>query len=335
MSTADAYLQQVMAERHIPGLSIRIERAGALLYEGAHGHANLEHHVALTPDSVFEIASITKLFTAQLVLDLVMRGLLTLDTALAEVLPDLPTAWAGVTVRHCLMHQSGLPSYTDNETYWTLTRRNKSHTEMIDLVREKPLMFAPSTQYHYDNTGFYLLGMLIERISGAPYADMLTERIFAPLGMAHSRANDYAALVIGRVQGYEYRDGVLRNKPFYSTSNTFSAGVVLSTVRDLSAWVRAVQNDAVLNADLRRQWWTLNPSQAGNENNGGFGVGLAWFRVQSARGAFWGHNGGIAGFASALMHFPDESLTVALLCNAGHVDAPHLIALDVLDSLAV
>jgi len=335
MLTIDAYCQQVMAERNIPGLAIRIERAGRLLYEGAHGHANLEHRVALTPDSVFEIASITKLFTTQLVLDLVMRGLLTLDTGLAEVLPDLPTAWAGVTVRHCLMHQSGLPSYTDTDAYWTLTRRDKSHAEVIDLVRDKLLMFKPRTQYHYDNTGFYLLGTLIERISGAPYADVLAERIFAPLGMTRTRANDDSAVVTGRVQGYEFRDGVMRNKPFYSTSNTFSAGVVLSTVRDLAAWVRAAHTDAVLNADLRRQWWTLNPSQAGNENNSGFGVGLGWFRVQSTRGAFWGHNGGVAGFASALMHFPDDALTVALLCNAGHVGDPHVLALGALETLHV
>jgi len=168
-----------MAEQHIPGLALILQSGERRLYEGYHGFANLEHRVPVTSESVFEIASVTKLFTTQIILQMAQRGQLDLDSTLIDHLPEIiPTAWSAVTVRHVLTHQSGIPDYTNPPEYWALTRRNKTHTEVLALVNDKPLKFTPGTRNSYDNTGFYLLGLLIETICAEPYADVLQRVIF-------------------------------------------------------------------------------------------------------------------------------------------------------------
>ncbi|MBC8098799.1 MAG: beta-lactamase family protein, partial [Armatimonadetes bacterium] len=322
--------------QHIPGVALAIQQRDKLIYAGYHGFANLEHRVPVTPDTAFEIASVTKLFTAQAVLHLVQTGRLTLDTRLADVLPDLPSAWNMVTVKHCLSHQSGIPSYTEAPNYWQLAGRDKTHAEVLALVDALPLKFTPGDRYAYDNTGFYLLGLLIERITGEPYADYLQRVIFAPLAMTQTQCNDYGVLIPHRAQGYVRDDnGALRNKAFYSLSNTFSAGALVSTIPDLLIWRAALFNDTILNAELRRLWWTPHPSVAGNERDWHFTVGVSWFMVDSPLGQFVGHNGGIQGFASSLMYFPAADLTALVLCNAGHITEPHSLAFEVIRTLGL
>jgi CubicO group peptidase (beta-lactamase class C family) len=326
---------RLIDEQHIPGLSLIVQRgAQDTLVELYHGMANLEHKVPVTADTLFEIASVTKLFTAQAVLKLAQDGRIRLDNPISHYLDQLPAAWQPVTIRHCLAHQSGLPSYTDPDAYWSQTRRDKTHVEVLDLVREKPLMFAPGGRYHYDNTGFYLLGLLIETVSGESYADYVARVIFKPLGMTGTQANDYARIIPNRADGYKFRDGALYNKQFYSTSNTFSAGILLSNPRDLLRWRRSLFNDQILNADYRRVWWTPHPSHAGNERGLGFSVGLGWFLVDSPAGTFAGHNGGIEGFAASFMYLFDHDLTVIALCSAGHVNEPHRLCFAALHDLA-
>ncbi|MBC8098644.1 MAG: beta-lactamase family protein [Armatimonadetes bacterium] len=329
----DARLQTLMSAQHIPGVALAIQQGDKLVYAGYHGFANLEHRVPVTADTVFEIASVTKLFTAQAVLQLVQTGRLTLDTRLADVLPDLPSAWHMVTVKHCLTHQSGIPNYTASTTYWDTMRHDKTHREVLALVDALPLNFTPGDRHAYDNTGFYLLGLLIERISGERYGAHLQRVIFAPLGMTQTQCNDYDVLLPHRAQGYVVEDGVLRNKAFYSISNTFSAGALVSTVPELLMWRASLFNDSILNADLRRLWWTPHPSPAGNERDWHFTLGLGWFILDSPLGQFVGHNGGIQGFASAFIHFPAADLTAIVLCNAGNINEPHTLAFEVISAL--
>jgi len=166
----DTVIQHLMAEQNIPGVALIVESETTRLYEGYHGFANLEHRVPVMPETVFELASVTKLFTTQLILHLVQGGQLDLDARLIDHLPEfVPTAWAAVTVRHVLSHQSGIPDYTSPPEYWTLTRRDKTHAEVLALVNTLPLKFTPCTRNSYDNTGFYLLGLLIESFCGQPY----------------------------------------------------------------------------------------------------------------------------------------------------------------------
>ena len=330
--SAELVIERIMAEQRIPGLAIGVQRGGEMLYEGYHGFANFEHRVPIIPETVFEIASVTKLFTAQTILHFAQHGRLSLDGLLTQHLPDLPDTWGGVTIRHCLMHQSGIPNYTSQEGYWSLTRRDKIHAEILALVDPLPVSFQPGERYGYDNTGFYLLGMVIEAVSGESYGDTLKRVIFDPLSMAATQANDYDRIIPHRAQGYvrpEAGDGVL-NKPFYSTSNTFSAGILLSTVRDLLKWKVSLFDDSILNAEYRKLWWTPHPSKAANERAEHFSVGLGWFFVDSPLGLFHGHNGGITGFVSSFVYFPDTDVTAVVLCNSSVVAAPHEIAFDVI-----
>jgi CubicO group peptidase (beta-lactamase class C family) len=320
-------LHEAMTAQHIPALSVRVLRGSEVLESHDLGLIDLEHQTPNTPAAVFEIASVTKLFTTQVVLRLAQDGALDLDAPLIGALPDLvPSAWQAVTARHVLMHQSGLPSYTEPAAYWATTQHDKTPAEVLALVADQPLRFEPTTRYAYDNTGFYLLGLLIERVTGQTYADQLQRVIFAPLGMTSTRANDYAALIPQRARGYNVREGVLVNKPYYSPSNTFSAGCVVSTADDLVRWRRSLFDDSVLGGAMRRAWWSLNPSGEGNEGKGGFTLGLGWFSVTTPLGQMWGHNGGIQGFASAWMYFPEGDITAVVLCNSGAVDAPHTLA---------
>lgn len=195
------------------------------------------------------------------------------------------------------------------------------------------MSFAAGTRHSYDNTGFYLLGMVIEAVTQKRYADYLSEIIFAPLGMHSTRGNDYDQIIAHRAQGYNYRDGVFYNKGFYDISNTFSAGAILSTVVDLLKWQACLFDDRILNTEYRKQWWTPQLSEAGNEKNDHYTVGLGWFMVESALGTFLGHNGGITGFASAFLYLPDTQTTGIVLCNTNHIENPHQIALDVIAQL--
>lgn len=324
-------IQQIMTDHHIPGLALGI-RCGSEQLAWYEGCSNLEHGVSVTEKTVFEIASVTKLFTAQAILMLAQAEQIRLDDPLANYLA-LPDAWQAVTVRHVLSHQSGLPSYTDVSHYWDITREAKSHSQILDLVRDLPLAFAPGSRHAYDNTGFYLLGLLIEAVSGQAYGDYLGTRIFAPLGMNQTQTNAYDRIIPHRAQGYQYREGSFSNKAFYDTSNTFSAGNLLSTVQDLLAWSSSLFNDSILNELYRRLWWAPHPSQAGNEQEHQYTMGLGWFIVDTEAGQIYGHNGSIAGFASALLYAPALNSTAVVLCNAGHIHTPHQIALRALQTL--
>lgn len=322
-----------MKERHLPGLAIAVQQGDTLLHEGYYGYANLEHQVEVNAQTVFEIASVTKLFTAQAILRLAQNEQLKLTDPIAQYVPDLPETWQAVTVQHCLAHQSGIPNYTSIDRYWELQRVDKSHHQVLDLVRNLPLNFAPGTRHSYDNTGFYLLGMVIESVTHKPYADYLKELIFTPLGMTSTQGNNYDQIIPHRAQGYNYRDGVFYNKGFYDISNTFSAGVLLSTVRDLLRWKSTLFDDRILNAEYRKLWWTQHLSAEANEKAYHYTLGLGWFAVESPLGTFWGHNGGITGFASAFLYLPETRTTGIVLCNSNAIENPHQIALDVITQL--
>ena len=331
----DELIQKAMAEQHIPGLAVGIQRGVDVLYEGYHGFANLEHNVPVREDTVFEIASVTKLFTAQAIMRLAQDDKLRLDDSIKRYLPDMPEAWSAVTIRHCLAHQSGIPSYTAVKCYWEITRWSKTPAEVIDLVRDMPLKFEPGTRNAYDNTGFYLLGLVIEAVTQQRYGDYLRTLIFEPLGMSHAQENRYDTVIPHRAQGYIYKDDRMVNKDFYDTSNTFSGGILLSSVNDLLRWRNSMFNDTILNEASRELWWTLHPSQSGNEREFGYTVALGWFLVDSEAGQFWGHNGSIQGFVSSFMYFPNTDITAVVLCNAGHVGEPHKIGFEMMRALGV
>jgi len=313
----------------LPGLAVAAASGGDVVFAGAWGEADLENHVTLATDAVFEIASVTKLFTAEAVMLLVQDGALALERTLGDLLPDAPEAWRAVRIESILAHQSGLPSYTEADGYWRGAALDRGVDGILELVSGLPLQFEPGERFAYDNTGFYLLGLVIERVSGRSYGAFLAERIFGPLDMGVTRVNDYGALVPCRVRGYS-RDGArVVNKPPYSTSNTFSAGVLLASAGDLARFGAAVQSGTLLDPQLRRMMRTPRPTRLGNELSGGFRVGLGWFLMDDGDRRFEGHGGGIVGFRSCLIRRPEEGVCVVALANADWWREPESLALEV------
>lgn len=333
MNTRETAVHQIihaaMESQHIPGLALGILVQGKPVLLQGYGAANLEHQIPVTPDTVFAIASITKLFTATAVMILVQDGKLALSDRLSQHLPDLPAAWQNVTIQHVLTHSSGIKNYTSVPAYWETTRLDISRTAILDLVRGEPLQFPSGQRYSYDNTGFYLLGLLLEQTTGKSYDRLLRDLIFTPLHMADTHANDPYAVVPRRAAGYSLQDGEIRNAAYYSPSGTFSAGVLLSTINDMAKWDAALYTEALLPTAVLQHMWTPHPSESKNERKFNFFLGLGWFLVDHENTFFAGHGGGMVGFASNYLRFLREGVSVILFCNRDEVPEPHKLALAV------
>ncbi len=194
----DDYVLGVIQKRHIPGVSVAIVKNGKLLQAKGYGLANVELSVPATEKTVYQLASVTKQFTATAIMMLVEQGKLGLGDKISKHLPDLPAAWKEVTIRHLLNHTSGIKSYTSVKDFFKTARKDYTHREILDLVAKDPLEFAPGEKWRYCNTGYFLLGMIIEKVSGKTYGEFLDERIFKPLGMTQTRVNDLHAIIPNR-----------------------------------------------------------------------------------------------------------------------------------------
>lgn len=331
----DEYIQNVMTENQIPGMSVAVVKEGKLLLVKGYGTANLEQNVPATEKTVYEVASVGKTFTASVVMMLVEERVIELDRAVAEYLDNLPQAWHSVTVRHILSHQSGLPSYTEVDNYWTdVIRYRLSQTEIIDLVRDLPLMFEPGEYSSYDNTGYYLLGMMLQQITGKSYADLMQERLFKPLNMTATRMNNPNEIVPHRSSGYHLHKDKLINKPYYSPSVTFSAGGQLSSIEDMVKYERELCNPTLLQQSTLDLMWTHHPPSSRKiwqpERYAGYlRAGLGWFMPDYQNKRVVAHNGSIVGFASNITRFLDDRLTVILLCNLDKIIRPDAIAKEI------
>jgi CubicO group peptidase (beta-lactamase class C family) len=185
----DDYLRSEMAKRHIPGLSVAVVRDARTVTIRNYGFSNIELGVPVTSESVFKLASVTKPFTATAVMMLVEEGKISLDEPIARYVPELPFHWRAATVRQILSHTSGIADYlrAPRWSWQSSWRLNLTPREVVQFASESPLDFGPGTQIRYSNTGYYLLGLLIERVSGKPYEQFLRERIFQPLQMTSTR----------------------------------------------------------------------------------------------------------------------------------------------------
>jgi D-alanyl-D-alanine carboxypeptidase len=315
----DAYVQRVMAKRHIPGASVAVVKDGKVVLAKGYGLASVELGVPATADTVYQLASVTKTFTATAIMLLARDGKLSLDDKITERLPDLPEAWKGVTVRHLLSHTSGIKSYTSVKDFHKSTRKDFAPHEILGLVAKEPLEFRPGEKWDYSNTGYFLLGMLIEKTAGKPYGEFMAERVFQPLEMTRTRANDLRAIVPNRAQGYEWDGKDLRNGEYVSPSQPYAAGMLLSSVNDLVKWDAALSGHTLLDEKSLERMWT--PTRLSDGSEAGYGCGWEISKVNGHRRV--SHGGGIKGFSTEFARFPDDRLTVIVLTNAegGHAGA--------------
>jgi D-alanyl-D-alanine carboxypeptidase len=301
-----------------PGAAVIVVQRGKVLYRGARGLASLELGVPLAPESVFRIGSITKQFTAAAILLLAEEGKLSLADPLTKFLPDYHAQGRLVTLEHLLAHTSGIPSYTDLAEWRALRRNDHSVQQLIDLFQDKPFDFAPGERWRYNNSGYILLGAIIEKVSGQGYADFLCTRILAPLGMKSSSYEDLAQITAGRVAGYSRAGAEWRNADYLSMSHPHAAGALLSTVDDLARWNRAIESGEL----LKPSSWQRSATSFALTDGTLTRYGAGWIVGRVGPVATVEHGGGINGFNAYVLRAPAQGLYVAVLANASPPQTP-------------
>ncbi len=306
----DKFIRAEMENRRIPGLALTIVRDGKTLKTAAYGFANLELKSPTKAETVFEIGSVTKQITAAGILLLQQQGKLSVDDKIATYLQDLPATWTNITLRHLLTHTSGIKSYTGLDGF-ELTKHLKQ-PQFLKALASVPVEFAPGEKWKYCNTGYSLLGYIIENVSGKKYWEFIGENIFGPLQMTSTTNREPSIIIPNRADGYELKKSALINRD-YDLTDIFSAGAIVSTVGDLAKWNAALNSEQLLNASSKSQMWTSGKLNDGKETGYGFG----WHVTPPQPHPNIGHGGSTSGFSATLQRFPEDKLNVIILCNSG------------------
>jgi CubicO group peptidase (beta-lactamase class C family) len=285
--------------------TVLVAQDGKVLLDKGYGFANLEWEVPNTPATKFRLGSITKQFTAASILLLEERGKLKVDDPVKKHMPDAPAAWDKITIFHVLTHTSGIPSFTGFPDYKAHQAQAMTPEKLVEWFRDKPLEFEPGTKWNYSNSGYVLLGYLIEKISGQSYSEFVQQNIFTPLGMKDSGYDSNSAIIAHRAAGYTPDKSGPANAGFVHMSIPFSAGALYSTTEDLLRWEQGLFGGKVLKAESLAKMTTPFKQD--------YAFGLA---VSANNGhKMIAHDGGIEGFNTSLAYYPDDKLVVAVLAN--------------------
>jgi CubicO group peptidase (beta-lactamase class C family) len=311
----DAYLDAaVPADR--PGVTVIVTKGGRTLYAGARGLADVAARAPLTPDSVIRIGSITKQFTAAVILQLMEEGKLSLDDPLTRFFPDYPTPGGTATVRQLLNHTSGIQSYTGIPGWMTEANTGKRHStaEMIATFRDLPSEFAPGARWNYNNSGYVLLGAIIEKVTGKPWYDAVQTRIARPLGLMSIR---YGGGTPDARWAKAYGADASPAQAI-DMSVPHAAGALVGSVRDLASWATALHHGKVLKPASYALMIAPTMLNDGTKNPYGFGVSNGSVRGQ----ATIEHSGGIFGGATDSLYVPSQDVFVAVFANSDRPVAP-------------
>jgi len=304
VSRMDRIIQSHVDSKQFMG-SVLVAQGGKVLLNKGYGSANLEWDIPDSPQTKFRLGSLTKQFTAAAILLLEERGKLRTDDLVTKYLPDAPASWAKITLANLLTHTSGIPNFTSFPDYSTTQATPTTPEQLVARFRDKPLNFQPGEQWEYSNSGYVLLGYLLEKITGQRYQDFVRDNLFAPLGMTESGCDSRAAIILHRASGYSPgADGPV-NAGYIDMSVPFSAGALYSTTEDLWRWEQGLFGGKVLTpASLKKMTTPFKNDYA---------YGLA---VRTAHGyTVIEHGGGIEGFNTQLAYDPDRKLAVIVLGN--------------------
>src|SRR5262245_10538914 len=310
----DQVAQTYVSAKQFMG-SVLVVRGSEVLLNKGYGSANLEWQLPNTPSTKFRLGSVTKQFTAASILLLEERGKLKVEDPVKKYMPDAPDAWAKMTIFHVLTHTAGIPNFTSFPDYPTSEPFATTPEKLIARFRDKPLEFEPGARMNYSNSGYVLLGYLIERISGQSYEKFVQENIFTPLGMKDSGYDSNSAVIARRAAGYAPSPNGPVNAGFIHMSIPFAAGALYSTTEDLLRWEQGLFGGKLLSpASLQKMTTPF-------KNDYAFGL-----TVSTAQGRKRiSHNGGIEGFNTVLNYYPEHKLTIAVLANLNG-QAPEPIA---------
>jgi len=305
----DEYMEAAVRVNGFSG-SILVARDGQPIAGKGYGMANYELDVPNSPQTVFRLGSLTKPFTATAIMMLQERGKLKTGDSICAHLSECPAAWQAVTIHHLLTHTSGIPDYTalpENDKTRALP---VSHVELVARFKDKPLEFAPGQAFKTSNSGYYLLGMIIERAAAMSYEDFLQANLFKPLGMTSTGYDRNSRVIKNRASGYGVLAGILVNAPYTDMSSPFAAGGLYSTVEDLLRWDRALYTDTLVSRQSVEKIFTPFKSEHG----------YGWYnRTKHGRRALE-QNGSLGGFFSAFTRVPDERVTVIVLANTARAN---------------
>jgi CubicO group peptidase (beta-lactamase class C family) len=299
--------------------SVLVARGDNILLDKGYGFANLEWNIPNSPTTKFRLGSLTKQFTAASILLLGERGKLNVNDPVKKYMPDAPAAWDKITIYNLLTHTSGIPDFIGFADYASLEPFATTPEQVVALFRDKPLEFQPGEDWNYSNSGYILLGYLLEKISGEKFERFVQENIFTPLGMADSGYDSNSAVIQNRASGYTPESGGrLVNARYISMTIPFAAGGLYSTTEDLLRWEQGLLGDKLLSAASLKQM--LTPFK----NDYAFGLVV---RMENGHQVI-DHGGRIPGFDTALVYYPEDKLTVIVLGNTDADLAPE-IAVDV------
>jgi CubicO group peptidase (beta-lactamase class C family) len=295
-----------------PGASVVIMEKGEIIHEAGYGLANVELGVSITPETIFRIGSVTKQFTAAGIMLLQQRGELSVADPINKYLPDYPTHGHVITIEHLLTHTSGIMSYTNLPGYMdTGIRDDLTTAELVDVFDNLPMEFAPGDKWNYNNSGYVLLGAIIEAVSGQSYEDFIAENIAGPLGL-DSTLYGGPKLIPNRASGYSTDDdGNIVNASFLSMTQPHAAGSLLSTTGDLAAWHKVLTGGEFIQDESYKLMTTPYELNDGETYPYGYGLGIGKLRDRK----MIAHGGGINGFSCYSLWLPDEDIYVAVLTN--------------------
>lgn len=332
----EEYLQTEMKNQQIPGLTYAIVQNGNMVESGALGLANVGYKLPTTLNSKFNIGSIGKTFTATSIMLLQKDGKLSINDPINKYIDSIPEDWNDITIEHLLSHTSGIRDYCQDHPGYPLIggttgegleerKYEISESRFIQLVTTDPLNFAPGERFAYSNSNYFLLGFIIQKVSGLSLSEFMNERLFIPAGMKETMRENVAAIVPEKATGYNLNENnELINgayiSNFYSSQGDMG---IITTAKDLTKWMMALEGGKILDEASLRQMWTpcklkngFEPMDAFGSNSYGYSYGLGWELNCHNGYTEIGHGGDFMnGFSAKFVHFPEKKLTVVALTN--------------------
>ena len=323
VARVDSLAADFISKTHTPAVSVAVLRGSDTLVMKGYGDASVDPRREASASTVYRIGSITKQFTSAAIMRLVERGRLSLDDPMSKYLPDVPAHGRTVTIRQLLNHTSGIHSYTSEPEWRKRWADDLTPRQIVAFVDNDTLDFSPGTGWLYNNTGYVLLGMIVEKITGEPYATYLQHDLFTPLGLRQTSYCPTRPTDPSFAAGYSSGGGTVKPAEFLSMTQPFSAGALCSTVRDLVVWQRALAGGRVVNAKSYALMTTPDTLNNGKRLNYAFGLVPGMLGTHRSIG----HGGGVNGFTTSSIYFPDDSVNVVVFSNSDR--GPDPLALNI------
>ena len=295
-----------------PGAAVIVVRDGTTIFRKGYGTANVELGVPIRPDMVFRLGSITKQFTAVAILMLADRSKLSLQDRISKYIPRYPMHGHKITIEHLLTHTSGIKDFTSMPEFHQEAKEDKSVIDHIALFKDQPMVFAPGERHEYNNSGYFLLGAIIENITGQTYEEFLQRNIFDKLGMNNTYYDLPSKIIPGRVCGYSKGTDGIQNASYISMTRPYAGGSLASSVDDLAKWDAALYTNKLLKQSTRKKAWTPYRLSDGNTISYGYGWAISPYHDHT----IIQHGGGISGFINYAIRVPEKRVYVAVLTNS-------------------